>query len=509
MTEATIAKFRLLHLLLPGCLLVALLPGTGCQMAGNSSNYANTTANPFEEGGPLEQSQAEKPVVQTASAVEPTTATKEADLASVLAELDEIGDIDPLARQKLTNDLQGVKPELWALMVQQFKSAMAFRQQLNEEDSEPVGTALAIETNSTPLPVTEERVKVTPASMSSGKPTTDSTMPAPKAEPVQVPTAKLIERSAAEPVIVSDTNSAMMLSTETAASIASYPTTNASHYNRTQPLPIPPASNPAAMVATAQSDPLVRPATYVSAPSTGSSAYAPGGDWQEHLQRAIQEMETTVSARPASTEELHEHVQLRMLYLLAGDRGEAMLPIPGASPTLQDYWSKQLFAISTHLDHQQQPDEKRRAASSLIHLDQARAKLAELATLQIRNLSFVNSVDGYGTYEVHESREFRAGDPVTLYAEVENLRSESTPEGYEASLSTSYEVVDASGQRVDGRQFPDVEDLCQSPRRDFHMQYGVSLPTRIYPGEYQLRLTITDQLSHKIGQASVPFVIVE
>jgi hypothetical protein len=70
-------------------------------------------------------------------------------------------------------------------------------------------------------------------------------------------------------------------------------------------------------------------------------------------------------------------------------------------------------------------------------------------------------------------------------------------------------VVDASGQRVDGRQFPDVEDLCQNQRRDFHMQYGVVLPTRIYPGEYQLRLTVTDQRSHKIGQASVPFEIVE
>ena len=144
-----------------------------------------------------------------------------------------------------------------------------------------------------------------------------------------------------------------------------------------------------------------------------------------------------------------------------------------------------------------------------MHLDQARAKLAELATLQIRNLTFVDSVDSYGVFERRKTREFRPGDPVTLYAEVENFRSDSTKEGYRTALATSYEVVDANGQRVDGRQFPEVEDVCQNQRRDFHMQYGVALPTRIYPGEYQLRLIVTDQLSHKIGQASVPFVIVE
>ena len=47
---------------------------------------------------------------------------------------------------------------------------------------------------------------------------------------------------------------------------------------------------------------------------------------------------------------------------------------------------------------------------------------------------------------------------------------------------TLVRVADDGLHRVDGRQFPDVEDLCGSVRRDFHMQYGVDLPTRIYPG---------------------------
>ncbi len=485
-------------------LMLPLLICAGCQVPGSTTNYAKNTANPFETGQPVEASEVEKPVIQTVSAEEPSQKTSQADLSSVLDELDEIGDVDPLAREKLTNDLRDVKPELWPLMIQQFKSAMAFRKQLSEEDTELVGATVPHQ----PDHAQQNKIKASTASHSASSSDNES-----KPLSNKPMAGAATETPSSAPVIVSDASPAAPT-----AKMMAYPTTsseamttppsstfaaNDSAYNAAQPLPTPPTHNPSQAIATAHSDPLIRPATYVSTSPTTT------GDWQQHLQQAIGKLESTVSDRPASTAELHEHVQLRMLYLLAGQRGEAMLPVPGATPTMQDYWSKQLFAISTHLDHQQQPDQKRRAASSLIHLDQARAKLAELATLQIRNLSFVDSVSGYGTYEIHESKEFRAGDPVTLYTEVENLRSESTPKGYQASLSTSYEVVDASGQRVDGRQFPDVEDLCQNPRRDFHMQYGVSLPTRIYPGEYQLRLTITDQLSHKIGQATVPFVIVE
>ena len=49
--------------------------------------------------------------------------------------------------------------------------------------------------------------------------------------------------------------------------------------------------------------------------------------------------------------------------------------------------------------------------------------------------------------------------------------------------------------------------MCRGRRRDFHLQYGVTLPTRISPGEYRLELTITDQPSGKIGRASLPFEI--
>ena len=142
-----------------------------------------------------------------------------------------------------------------------------------------------------------------------------------------------------------------------------------------------------------------------------------------------------------------------------------------------------------------------------MHLDEARAALSELATLQIRNLAFVKSVDGFGAYEPLTTKRFQPGDQVVLYAEVENFRSESGEDGYRTALATSYQVVDKTGRRVEGGQFPEISDTCRSRRRDFHMQYGVALPKRIYPGEYELELIITDQQSGKIGRTSLPFEI--
>ena len=108
------------------------------------------------------------------------------------------------------------------------------------------------------------------------------------------------------------------------------------------------------------------------------------------------------------------------------------------------------------------------------------------------------------TREANSSRAQQA----TVYAEVENFRSNSTKDGYQTTLGTSYQILDKTGQRVAGEPVPRRRRSCAaSRRRDFHMQYGVTLPTQIYPGEYRLELTITDQRSGKIGQATLPFKI--
>lgn len=379
--------------------------------------------------------------------------TEEEALAGVLDELQDIGAIDPAAQRELMDDLKRAKPEHYPLYVNQFRAALAYRNQLaarqpRTEPSELLGEATH----------------------------GDDRRPVGVAQP---PTAE------ARAVAASAPSSAPMI----------------------RPLPPAPGLDRAQLsLANAMrvngerqeiSDAQLRPAIATSDPA----------DWRARLDGAIEALRASAPEQPQSTADVHQHFRLRVLQLLAGDQDDALRPVPGATLAQQDYWAKQLYAVSTFLDDQTNQDVKQRAAAALTHLDEARDRLSEQAALQVRNLEIVESVDGFGEYQLRERRQFRPGDQVTLYAEVENFTSTSTEKGHRTLLGTSYHLLDQTGQTIDGGQFPDVEDHCQSRRRDFHMQYGIALPRDIGAGEYELRLTVTDTLSNKLGQASTSLTV--
>ena len=58
-----------------------------------------------------------------------------------------------------------------------------------------------------------------------------------------------------------------------------------------------------------------------------------------------------------------------------------------------------------------------------------------------------------------------------------------------------------------GGDFPNVEDCCQSRRRDFHIQYGLVLPKTAKTGKHHLKLVMNDRQSDKMGSASIAFEI--
>jgi hypothetical protein len=194
-----------------------------------------------------------------------------------------------------------------------------------------------------------------------------------------------------------------------------------------------------------------------------------------------------------------------MLRLLAGNTEQALEAIPGISPQEQDYWSQQIFALATYLDHHTQPDNKRRAAAAAAHLDEALASLREVGSLSLRNLTICKKVYGYGVYDPYEDARLSPGQSLTLYVEIENYHSQPTEKGFSTLLASSYELVDEAGKRVAGDAFPDVVDNCRSRRRDFHIQYSLTLPAKLAPGRYRLRLVVHDRQSDEIANTSVEF----
>jgi hypothetical protein len=197
-----------------------------------------------------------------------------------------------------------------------------------------------------------------------------------------------------------------------------------------------------------------------------------------------------------------------MLYLAAGRREDALRPIACINPAEQDYWAKQLWSLATFMDSERSSDAPRRAAEAAQHLNEAAAKLGELATLVVKNLAFCTEVRSYGVFTRFKDYEFTAGQRLLLYAEVENFKSDHTRKGYHTALKCSYQILDAQGRRVATDEASMMEEYCQNPRRDYFLNYEhLRLPTPMYEGRYTLQLTIEDTLSQKIGQSSIEFTV--
>ena len=52
-----------------------------------------------------------------------------------------------------------------------------------------------------------------------------------------------------------------------------------------------------------------------------------------------------------------------------------------------------------------------------------------------------------------------------------------------------------------------AEDVCPRRRRDYYVNYRITLPESLAPGSYQLRLIQDDLVANHTASRAVPFVI--
>lgn len=476
--------FRRFHRLIgiaAGLLLVGI---AGCQApwsASGDSEQLETAHHRVAET-------VDVPAMKTASAT-----ADEATIVKVMKEAREISAKNPDAGKLLLDEMSQSEPKLWPLVVQQFRAEQAYHDQLVAKEAAAKPTQ-AKET--APLPseppssevgrLTDPRgVRSDAAIEQAFAAATPANMPAP------------IDRAPAKTSLVAQAVPKAFIGDDAAKPLANA----VSKKSSVEPLV---QANHVEEVNSKNRDQGVQQAllTTDAGPSGGSPAM---DDWQTHVKLAIDDLTARAADGPRSTAEVHQLVSSRLLNLLAGDTEAALKPIPNVSTEEQDYWSGQIFALATLLDHHRQPDDKRRAAAGVVHLDEAVGHLRELGTLSLRNLAFCKNVYGYGAYEPINDPTFSPGQQVTLYLEIENYHSESTAEGYKTLLGASYEVENDAGERVASGEFPNVADTCQSRRRDFHIQYGLVLPKAMEAGQYQLKLAMRDRQSDKLGSASIAF----
>ena len=460
---------------------VALILATGCSSSPWSASRPAQSGVAGPTAGAQSTAAAGPQAAGSATAAKPDAE----GMQRVMAELQGLGALDPAAQAALMADLRQTDPAWWPMVVEQFRAAVAYRRRV--EGHRPT---LADTNESSPVRTVSGTMPLEgPVDGHQGPSGSGPVYPPLVATPPSGRPAEHVARlPAAEEAAL----------TPSKAPGGDYPATP---YRETTPPPATPAGDVRQAAA---------PSGYPVGNVTLASGEAAGpGDWQAQLGGAIRGLESQLQGTSAVAGNVAQHAQLRMLYLLAGRRDDAVRPIPSIPPADQEFWSKQLYGLATWLEAQRTADAGRGAAETKQILEQAISRLGESAPLVVRNLAFCTEVQSYGCIKRFRTYEFAPEQEIVLYAEVENFTSEETAKGFHTSLRSSYQLFDSRGQRVADHQFTTTEEHCQNPRRDFFIGYYLRLPKRIYPGKHTLQLTIEDLKSHKVGQSSIELTIRE
>jgi hypothetical protein len=402
-------------------------------------------------------------------------------MQQVMGELQQLGALDPAAQAALVADLRQTDPAWWPMVVEQFRAAVAYRRraqgrQANVAESDEPST---VRTVSGELPL-EGQIDAQYGRSGSGQ--VSSSL---RVTPYSGRPAEQVARLPAAD------DAALAPSKAPGGDYPATPFRETSPFSALRPEDAGQAPKPAKQVIDAPAEP------------------ATPGDWQAPLGGAIRVLESQLQGTAAEAGDVAQHARLRMLYLVAGRRDDALRPMPSIAAADQEFWSKQLYGLATWLDTPRTADAGRRAAETKRILEEAITGLGESAPLLVRNLAFCTEVQSYGCTKRFKTYEFAPNQEILLYAEVENFTSEATAKGFHTSLRSSYQLFDSHGQRVADHQFTTTEEYCQNPRRDFFIGYHLRLPKRVYPGKHTLQLTIEDLKSHKVGQSSIELTIRE
>ncbi len=222
----------------------------------------------------------------------------------------------------------------------------------------------------------------------------------------------------------------------------------------------------------------------------------PPETWEDTARRALNLLNTQIADSDSleHKESLQDEINQRLMSLTLGNQRDAIRPIDGLPTELQEFWRNTLLGLSTMLDDVSIPDASHRFAVAQHHMQTANQYLQNLCPVRIRKLNFINQCDGFGVYETAPS-DFRRGEPIFVYAEIDNLICKENDEGFYTQVSSSYEIIDVLGGKVTSGEFSKTGKHTQSRIRDVFLLWRVDLPENIMPGKYFLKLSVSD-LNH-------------
>jgi len=215
--------------------------------------------------------------------------------------------------------------------------------------------------------------------------------------------------------------------------------------------------------------------------------------WDETARRALYLLNAQIADSDTleDKEQLQDEINLRLMNLTLGNQRDAIRTIDGLPPDLQEFWRNTMLGLSTILDDVSFPNSSYRFDAAHSHLQTANLSLQNLCPVRIRKVNFINQCDGFGVYEAAPN-EFRRGEPIFIYAEIDNLTCRESEGGYLTQVNSSYEITDVFDNKIASGEFSKTGKLTQSRIRDIFLLWRVDLPENIMPGKYFINLSVVD-----------------
>lgn len=145
---------------------------------------------------------------------------------------------------------------------------------------------------------------------------------------------------------------------------------------------------------------------------------------------------------------------------------------------------------------------------------QALDVVSETSELGIKKAAICNEVNGFGKFNQFESNQFRPGDEVLLYCEIENFATEDieVAEGtvHQCEFKAQVEYINGNGETDHVQSLAKITDQSKSDRRDFYILFRIRIPD-LSSGDHSLQVQIQDKVGRKSARLDHPirFHIVE
>jgi hypothetical protein len=183
----------------------------------------------------------------------------------------------------------------------------------------------------------------------------------------------------------------------------------------------------------------------------------------------------------------------------------------GKSPARTDANNENVQITSYEIQHPSSPPAPLVLFATRAPTDSPSANAEHEKTgLELKTAVFCHKIKSFGDYEPYAHAEFAAGQDVLLYADIGNFRSRLTEDGkFQTSLKSMIDICrhypwEAPLERID---LPETIDNCRVVRHDCFHSYQFTIPAKLTPGQYVVRLSVYDQLGNSTANRVVPFTV--